>query len=153
MTNTKHGEAAGTTRGLGRSTVRRLLVVAAAALALASTAAASDWTTVQRISDSGRWGTHAYVYGDGLAARLTLRASRGKLVRISGSVSCWSADYSRRVSRDLTPSRFLGRGVRGVTYVRFAAASMPDAAGCSFSFMAFGDEARELRATLAIQPA
>lgn len=122
----------------------------AAAGATATAQAADGWHVAQRHAETSSLVTYVSVYGDGLAARLTIRANSGNRIKTSGHVSCWTADYSRTVARDVTPSSRRAAGISR-PIVRSFAPTFAGAHACAFMLTAIGGGGT-LRATLEVRP-
>lgn len=130
--------------------------IAAAALVVAllvagAAQAAGGWHFAQRSYDSSSFSTDVDVDGEGLVARLTIRATKGNRVTTGGEVACRTADYSRSVSREVPAVRATARGVYATPIRRTFAPTFAGAASCSFSLYA-SSGAGTLRATLEVRP-
>jgi len=140
-----------------RARVERTPSRAPAAVALIGAGAAHaapGWHGAQRASDTSPIPL-VYVSGDGAAARLTVRATRGSLVEITPYVSCHNADYSRGVSRQLATTKHRSRGL-GVAVRRTFGPTFAGADSCMFTATVTGDtgtlRASAIRAVLEVRP-
>ena len=142
----------GTSSALSRRLLVTIVAVLAVAVAAATVRAAGGWHVVRRDSDTAKYFTYASVYGDGIAARLTVRATRGNRVKTSGNVRCSNADFSRSVSRDLAERSYIAAGVfTRKPIVRTFAATFSGADSCSF-FLNATAGGGTLRAVLEVRP-
>ena len=123
--------------------------LAAALIVPAAAGAQTGFQVVDRDSDTARFTLVGVNNRAGTAARVTISASRGMRVRVSGRVSCDNADFTHRVSRDL---RVMRRTISPGRSLRFSiGATFAGAHTCFFSVDASGGRGT-LRAVLRALP-